>query len=278
MHTAVITGGAGGMGLATARLMGADHRLVLLDLSQEALDAAVAELAASGLEARGVAVDITDRAAVAEALQDVEAEAGVRAVVHAAGLSPSMGHPERIIRVNAIGTVNVAEAFAEVVPPGGALVNVASVAGHMLPRVLIPRRVFWQVDTDPEELAARLLKRANRGPSGGRSGTAYSLSKAFVIWYSAHLAARFGEREARVVSVSPGSFDTDMGRLEEGSGSAALVEHGALKRFGGPEEIAAVLAFCASEAPGYLTGTDILCDGGVKAGMTLRAMIEMARA
>nr|CEL20555.1 PUTATIVE OXIDOREDUCTASE PROTEIN, putative [Kibdelosporangium sp. MJ126-NF4]CTQ89466.1 PUTATIVE OXIDOREDUCTASE PROTEIN, putative [Kibdelosporangium sp. MJ126-NF4] len=57
-----------------------------------------------------------------------------------------------------------------------------------------------------------------------------------------------------------------MGRLEENHGAGDLVKSAAIKRFGRPEEVAAVLAFCASEAPGYLTGVDILVDGGTKAG------------
>ncbi|WP_199748852.1 SDR family oxidoreductase [Amycolatopsis sp. WAC 01376] len=82
---------------------------------------------------------------------------------------------------------------------------------------------------------------------------------------SRFLAAEFGERGARVVSVSPGSFDTAMGRLEENHGAGDLVKSAAIKRFGRPEEVASVLAFCAGEAPGYLTGVDILVDGGTKA-------------
>lgn len=76
------------------------------------------------------------------------------------------------------------------------------------------------------------------------------------------MAGAFGAKGARILSVSPGSFDTAMGRLEEKSGSVDLVDHAALQRYGRLEEIAEVLAFCASERPGYLTGTDILCDGG----------------
>ena len=98
-----------------------------------------------------------------------------------------------------------------------------------------------------------------------RKGMAYSISKHFVMWYCKKMAAKFGEKAARIVSVSPGSFDTDMGRLEEKSGSAEMLKTAALKRFGKTEEIAELLAFCVSDKAGYLTGTDILCDGGVMA-------------
>ena len=55
-----------------------------------------------------------------------------------------------------------------------------------------------------------------------------------------------------------------MGRLEKESGSERLVATAALKRFGTPEEIAELLAFCASSKSGYFTGVDILCDGGTR--------------
>lgn len=99
-----------------------------------------------------------------------------------------------------------------------------------------------------------------------KKGMAYSISKNFVVWYSQKNAGKFGQKGARIVSVSPASFDTEMGRLEEKSGSAEMLETAAIKRFGRPEEIAEVLAFCASDKASYLTGTDILCDGGTVAG------------
>jgi len=79
------------------------------------------------------------------------------------------------------------------------------------------------------------------------------------------------------VSVSPGSFDTEMGRLEEAKGAGALAEHSALGRFGKVEEIAEVLAFCASDKPGYLTGTDILVDGGPGRKMSAKEMLATLR-
>ncbi|QZH62231.1 SDR family oxidoreductase [Mycolicibacterium farcinogenes] len=67
-----------------------------------------------------------------------------------------------------------------------------------------------------------------------------------------------------------------MGRLGERSGSGAVIRHAALQRFGRPEEIAEVLAFCAGEKASYLTGVGILCDGGVVASMALRDRLSHA--
>jgi len=265
--TAIITGGTGGMGLATARLMGHDHRIVLADLDRTRLDDAVRELTTAGVDTGGVVCDITDKASVEQLFQSAEAAGNhVRAVVHAAGISPHMGTAERIARINATGTVNIARAFLSRAANGDALVNVASTAGHSIPTILVPFRAFRLAEQRPDDFEKAIVSRAKFVGPKLKPGLAYAISKNFVHWYSRYLAAAFGERGARVVSVSPGSFDTAMGRLEENHGAAELVKSAAIKRFGKPEEVAAVLAFCASEAPGYLTGVDILVDGGTKAG------------
>ncbi|MFJ8539482.1 SDR family NAD(P)-dependent oxidoreductase [Streptomyces sp. NPDC093591] len=275
--TAIVTGGAGGMGLATAKILGSDHRVVITDVNRQRLDAAAAELRDHGVDAAAVACDITSRASVEALFQQADREGSVRAVVHTAGISPQMGTADKIIRINALGTVNITEAALAVATEGFALVNLASIAGHMTPRLVIPKRIFRLALTDRDRFTAKLAAGASRAPKGMRPGLAYSLSKNFVIWYSQQIAAPFGAKGARVLSVSPGSFDTAMGRLEEKGGSGKLTGYAALKRYGRPEEIAELLAFCAGDKPGYLTGVDILCDGGTKAGLDLRGMIAMAR-
>jgi len=275
-QTAVITGGGGGMGLATAHLMGADHRIFLTDVDQERLDAAAEELRSAGIRATTAVCDITDRDAVDTVLDLAETGGHVRAVVHTAGVSPQMGSADFIARINGLGTVNVVESYLRLAGEGDAIVNVASIAGHLTPQVLLPMWIFKQARSNPTKFSQKLGANAKLLPKGARSASAYSTSKAFVIWYTREMAPAFGAKGARIVSVSPGSFDTAMGRLEEQSGSAKLFKYAALKRFGDPDEIAAVLAFAASAGPGYLTGTDILVDGGTKAGLNLLGLIDMA--
>lgn len=271
MQTAVITGGTGGMGLATAGILGRDHRIVLADLDQDRIDRAVAELSAKGIAAAGFVCDITDRASV-DTLLDAAAAGGhhVRAVVHTAGISPQMGTAERVAQINGTGTVNVTQAFLQRAGAGDALVNVASVAGHGLLRPLVPVKAFRIAARRPAAFERAIVRRGRVLGAKLHSGLAYSISKTFVIWYSRQQAAAFGRRGARIVSVSPGSFDTSMGRLESDHGAGDLLKYAAIKRFGHPEEVAAVLAFCASEAPGYLTGTDVLVDGGTRAGQEFK--------
>lgn len=272
----VITGAAGGMGLATAKIVGQDRLVVVSDVNPRRLEAASAELQTLGIDCVAVDCDVTDRSSVTELFAAAASSGSVTSVIHTAGVSPSMGDAEYILRINALGTVHVNEAFLPLASDGFAIVNVASMAAHVFPRLFIPKRRFKDALSNEDRFMARMTAACKRVPTGIRPGLAYSISKNFVMWYSASQAARFGSRGARIVSVSPGSIDTEMGRLEERAGSGAMVKMAALKRFGKPEEVAEVLAFCASTKPGYLTGVDIACDGGVLAAFTLKNMIPLA--
>jgi len=272
-----VTGGAGGIGLATAKIIGRDHLVVISGRKQETLDAAVSDLAAGGVTAVAVAADVTQRAAVDALFAKAASLGEVRAVVHSAGVSPEMGGThDWLIAINALGTINVTEAALGIANERFVLVNVASIAGYLLPRFLIPKRTFRHAFNDPAALSARLVKAAGRMPRNQRSRVAYPISKNFVIWYTAKMAAAFGAKGARILSVSPGITDTEMGRLSKDD-AKGLIQDSALKRLGEPEEIAELLAFCASEKPGFLTGIDIICDGGTKAGVTLKSVIAGAR-
>jgi NAD(P)-dependent dehydrogenase (short-subunit alcohol dehydrogenase family) len=273
----VITGGAGGIGLAAAKIVGRNHSVVISDVSQPRLDAAAIELRELGVECKPVVADVANRDSVGELVRESTAFGAVASVIHTAGVSPSMGSAEHIMRINALGTVNVNESFYPVVEEGFAIVNVASMAAHTFPRVLIPKGSFKYALRDQDVFMKRMTSACNVLPAKLRPGFAYSISKNFVTWYCSSQAARFGKRGGRIVSVSPGTIDTPMGRLEERAGSGAMLNYAALKRFGRPEEVAELLAFCADTRASYITGIDIACDGGVLAGFTRKDMIAVAR-
>jgi len=276
-RVSVITGGAGGMGVETAKILGRDHTLVLADVRQERLDAAAAELAGLGITAAIVNADVTDRAAVDELFKTATGLGQIASVIHTAGVSPSMGAADYVMRTNAIGTVNVNKAFFDVAADGSAIVNVASMAAHMLPDEIIPTAKFPLALTDQDAFLADLLAACEIAPEEMRSGLAYSISKNFVKWYSSAQAERFNGKGLRIVSVSPGSVDTEMGRLEADAGAGAMVVDAAVPRWGKAEEMAALFAFCASDQAAYLTGTDILNDGGVIASIRERARVAAAK-
>ncbi|TPG34950.1 SDR family oxidoreductase [Mycolicibacterium hodleri] len=272
-RVSVITGGAGGMGLATARIIGRDHTLVLCDVRRDRLEAADAALKDLGLTATAVHCDVTDRQSVAALFETAAGLGPIASVIHTAGVSPSMGDAEYVMRTNALGTLNVNEVFYGLAGEGAAIVNVASMASHMLPEEIIPTTQFPLALTDVTAFMEGMTASCGIAPDEARPGLAYAVSKSFVRWYSSSQAERFNVRRLRIVSVSPGSVDTEMGKLEEQAGAGAMVADFAVPRWGTAEEMAELFAFCASDRAGYLTGTDILNDGGVIASMKERTRI-----
>src|SRR5262249_52692331 len=126
------------------------------------------------------------------------------------------------------------------------IVNVASMAAHLMPAEIIPTGQFPLALQDADAFMAAGLKACEIAPEDMRSGISYAVSKSFVRWYSQSQAERFNARGMRILSVSPGSVDTEMGRLEEKMGAGALVADAAVPRWGEAEEMAELLAFCAS--------------------------------
>ena len=148
--------------------------------------------------------------------------------------------------------------------PGGCVIDTSSMSAYLAPQFVMPKGAYKLARTDREKFIKKLVARAGIAPKDARPGLAYAISKHFVIWFAKTDAARFGEKNVRCLSVTPGNFDTPMGALESGQADV-FKKYSALKRNGKPEEIAALFALLLDERLGFLTGADILMDGGVVA-------------
>ncbi|MGH3639126.1 MAG: SDR family NAD(P)-dependent oxidoreductase, partial [Mycobacterium sp.] len=111
---AVITGGAGGMGLAVAHVIGRDSAVLISDVSQERLDAARRDLVKAGITCTATLCDVTDRESVSQLFDHAQQCGTITSVVHTAGVSPAMGSAELILRINAVGTVLINDAFYQI--------------------------------------------------------------------------------------------------------------------------------------------------------------------
>ena len=259
----VITGGTGGMGKAAAELVGKKGTVLLADISEERLEQTKAELEGKGItDVHCQTVDITSPENV-EALVPKTASLGqMKALIHTAGLSPTMAESKRITEVNLVGTGLLLDKFLTIATKGSVAVCISSMSGHMAPKA----GPYTEMLKKP--LAPDVIEKMEQFAQGN-AGAAYSLSKLGVILIVEDQAWNWGQKGARIVSLSPGTINTPMGRQEASKQPqmAAMLERTPLGREGEPSEIATVIDFLVSDGASYITGTDILVDGGTVASM-----------
>ncbi|MDV3292250.1 SDR family oxidoreductase [Mycobacterium avium subsp. hominissuis] len=260
----VITGGAGGMGLACARALSDRGRLLLVDVREDLLDRARKALSAHGAHVDTLSCDVTSPADVAAVANRVRELGRLRCLVHTAGVSPEMADAAMVLDVDLAGSVRITEALLPLVNPGCSAILIGSIAGYSA----IPAAVEPLLD-DP--LADGFLATVERALGQVLdSATAYVLAKRGVTRLAERLATSWGKKGGRIVAISPGLIDTPMGRLELDRQPIipVMIEMTPIKRPdrplpGRPEDIAAVVAFLESDAAAFISGCDIRVDGGL---------------
>lgn len=238
---AVVTGGARGIGAAIARRLAFDGAHVALTYQKgaAAAEALVAEIAAAGGSARMLQSDSGDPAAVAKAIDAVAREHGrLDILVNNAGVAlmgPVEEFPvddfDRTVAVNVRAVYFGVKAAVAHMGQGGRIVNISST-------------------------------NALRMPFAG--GAVYAMSKAALSGLTQGLARELGPRGITINNVLPGPVDTDM-NPENTEFGASLHDFMAIRRHGRPAEIAAMVAYLASAEAAFVTGGDLLIDGGFAA-------------
>ena len=260
----VITGGAGGMGLACAWALADRGHLLLIDVDEGQLAAARSELSAQGCSVETLQCDVTSPADVATVADRVRAAGRFRCLVHTVGVSPEMADARTVIEVDLVGSVRITDAVFPLVEPGSSAILFGSIAGYS--------------DMDPaiEKLLCDPLADGLFGTVESvlgqpmDSATAYVLAKRGVMRLAERLATPWGAKGGRVVAISPGLIDTAMGRLELERQPVIplMIELTPVKRPESPlpgrvGEIAALVAFLESDGAGFISGCDIRVDGGL---------------
>ena len=235
----VITGGAGGIGSAQAKLLARNGAEVwILDLVQEKIDQLVEELKRQGGKAHGAVADVTSEEEWKTIVECIVSESGrLDVVVNNAGINIRKPIEEMVkdewMKMMEVNTASVFLATKYVLPVmrkqgGGAIINTSSI---------------W-------------------GLRGASCEVTYSCTKAALIGLTRSLAAELAPTHIRVNCVAPGVIRTDMLDALPAEVLPQLAQETPMGRLGTPEDIAHAVAFLASDKADFITGQVLTCDGG----------------
>jgi NAD(P)-dependent dehydrogenase (short-subunit alcohol dehydrogenase family) len=260
--------GAGAMGMAVARRLAQQHRVLLADINASHVEAKVSAMRGEGCDVSGLVCDITSLISVQALASTVAEGGGLGVLAHVAGLSPSLGDFRSIMRVNLRGAALVSEALLPLTRPGSAAVLIASLAAHNF----TPEADVIEILAHPtsDDLVERL--ESTVGPERATPQIAYAYSKWAMLSLVRRSAVDWGARGARIVSLSPGLIATTQGALEfeKSAGKRRMFQYSPLKREGTMLEIADAVEFLLSPRASFISGTDLLVDGGLSSALPPR--------
>lgn len=262
MSEIVVVIGAGSIGQAIARRIGSGKHIVLADVREQNAQAAAQVLADAGFDVSTAVVDVSSRASVHALAAAAAARGDVTGVVHAAGVSASQASIEQILHVDLYGTAVVLEEFGQVIATGGAGVVISSQSGHRLPALTLEQDAALAT-TPADELLDLPMLQPDRLDDGLH---AYQVSKRANVLRVRAEAVRWGQRGARVNAISPGIIITPLARDElagaNGAGYRRMIELSPAGRAGTPDEVGNVAELLMTHRGAFITGSDILMDGG----------------
>lgn len=251
--------------MAIARRMGYGMTIVIGDRSLDNAKAACTTMNNAGFDTVPVEMDLSSRESILTLIAEAQKHGGISMLVNAAGVSPSQASIETILRVDLYGTAVLLEEVGKVIKPGGTGVTISSQSGHRMP-ALTPEQDRLLATTPTEELLSLdMLQPENINDTLH----AYQMAKRCNVKRVMAEAVKWGERGARINSISPGIIVTPLA-IDEFNGPRGdfyknMFAKCPARRPGTADEVANVAELLMRPQGSFITGADFLIDGGATA-------------
>ena len=265
MKNVMLWAGAGQIGMAIARRMGAGMKIVVGDKRPENAQAAARTMNEAGFDVTAVAMDLSSRESIRSLISEGRKHGEIKMLVNAAGVSPSQAPIETILKVDLYGTAVLLEEVGRVIAPGGAGVTISSQSGWRMP-ALTPEQDALLALTPAEELFSLDFLH----PENIRDTLhAYQLAKRCNEKRVMAQAVEWGKRGARLNDIAPGIVVTPLA-LDEFNGPRGdfyknMFAKCPAGRPGTADEIANVAELLMSDKGAFISGSTFLVDGGATA-------------
>lgn len=261
----MILTGAGQIGMAIARRMGYGMKIVIGDKRKENADAISDIMNKAGYDTMPVEMDLSSRDSIRSLIDTAQQYGNITMLVNAAGVSPSQASIETILKVDLYGTAVLLEEVGKVIAEGGTGVTISSQSGHRMPA--LGAEIDELLAMTPTE---ELLKLDVLQPQNIRDTLhAYQLAKRCNVKRVMAEAVKWGERGARINSISPGIIVTPLAIDEFNGPRGDFYKNMFAKcpagRPGTADEVANVAELLMSNRGAFITGADFLVDGGATA-------------
>ena len=255
----VVTGATGGMGADIAKKITKKGIVVLTDIDAKRLSRLRAELTKKKIKSETIVCDVSKKEDIDRLVDLVKDLGKFKAMVHTAGVSESMKDPSTILKINLVGTKMLMDAFYEIADDS-IFINIASMTGHMVPDGFYNK---WLVDPTAKGFLGKMKLLASNGTN------AYAFSKKGMLLLTEKEVGKWAEKKSRIVSISPGAIKTPLSLLEAKDNPAVnfMIEKTPIPRYGEPEEITSLVNYLLSDDAAFITGVDILIDGGITSHM-----------
>lgn len=263
MKDVTVVIGAGGIGRAIVRRISSDHHILVANHSQESADAAASTLSSAGFKVTAMEADVSERERVQAVVRKARELGPIKALIQAAGVSPSQAPIESILKVDLYGTAILLEEFGKVVAQGGSGIVISSQSGYRMPALSAEQDALLATAPAEDLLALDFVKDVRD------TLHAYQMSKRCNSLRVRGEAINWAKRGARINSISPGIIVTPLA-YDELHGERAEFYQTMLKkmpagRAGTPDEAAALAAHIMGPDGSFITGSDFLIDGGATA-------------